>query len=524
MARKNKKKPKKKNKTTAKTARKRQVTAPGWRSLDNSARKAYRFRHVVRFTIEFDTPLHVGSGKEGEGGMTDAGIVTDANGLAAVPGDSLGGALREAFTRCAPREVDNIFGFQERQDGLGSRLTISWGAVHNCQDIPVTGIIDRRQLLLDEVLRSALMPEVREHVRISSRGAADRKQRGLFSEDCLAAGHRFSFELELVSRKDEELNILHTLTALVDSPAFRLGGRTRRGFGACRVIRRKAAAFDLSQKTDYEVYCNHSANLAEQASDLQEFILPDHGPTGLLEIPLRVSPRSYWLFGGGEDIEEAPGDADIAQFRVSKISWENNTGRLERNILVVPGSGVKGPLAHRTAFHYNRLTGVYADNVARGCENSETGFTAASLRLNRHCGECNPAVQELFGFAKDNTAAVTGRRGRVLIDDLFFAAGEEPRPQLIHHAPLGRFSGAPVNLFSERPFWQGDWPTLTIRVIQPETIDPLCRQAFVLALKDLAEGKLQVGAGAGRGLGFCRIDNFPEDILNQWPDQGENHV
>ena len=187
--------------------------------------------------------------------------------------------------------------------------------------------------------------------------------------------------------------------------------------------------------------------------------------------------------------------------------------------ILLPAAAVKGALAHRTAFHYNRLLDCFADCLLTPPPApDESGFAAADEKIGEIAGGNNLAVRQIYGFAKQNSgaaaAAGTGRPGRLLIDDLYLSV--EPPGKLVYHAPLGRFSGGTLNLFTERPFWRGDEITFRFSLVDPENIkqegwtvtlpdgrvvDPV-RHALVCALEDLAEKRLPLGSGSGRGEGY----------------------
>jgi len=490
-------------------------------------------RYVFRGTIEFTTPFLIGAGREDD--VADLTFVSDSNGLPALPGTSLTGVLRALYTETyGDAEAAELFGFQKRDEGAGSRLVVSWGCLCDSENRPVEGIVDAARLA-DPVLREAREAHVRDHVRITHRGAADAAGYGKFDERALSAGHRFVFELELGGTEGDRSR-WEKLLALLTAPGFRLGGRTRRGFGAFRFVACAARVFDLREH--FEEYAKHPVSLAEPSPVLASMDLPESAGGKFLEVELRLRPRGYWMFGGGVDVK---GEADMAPLRVSRIVWKKDKGgergSVQKNVLLLPASSIKGALAHRTAFHYNALKGRFADG------SGETDLAAL-------CGEANPAVRALFGACKgskdrdgengkdkaEGNAAMSrktrggepedlGRRGRVLLDDLYLEPKAEPASLLVHHVGLDRFTGGARDqvLFSERPFWrireeaksspmaqrtpeQHSLPALHIRILDPEEIEkeaPGALHAFRRALDDLVEGRLQLGAGSGRGMGYC---------------------
>lgn len=446
-------------------------------------------RYLARVSIEFETPFIVGGGSDAI--YFDDVFVSDANGLPALPGSSLAGILRHAWVDAGYDDGKTLFGFQNGTDGQGSRLSVSWGCLHDSSNRPVEGIImERAELDRDPVLREARMLTARDHVRINHTGAA--ASGGKFDERSVSAGHRFTFELMLEGNKGDRGNWDHLL-GLLRSPAIRIGGKTRRGYGQFRVIRLEQECFDLSDAVQFRCFGTLPVDLAVKSQLRQEDPQDAAPANGAVSATLALKPEAFWMIGGGFD-----GDVDLAPLKANRIVWENGSGRVDANRAIVPGSAVKGALSHRVAFHYNRLTDVFAD---------------AGADPAKHTGENNRAVGELFGCVKNDGG---GQRGRVIISDLFVAKPGEQK--ILNHVSIDRFTGGARvlegALFDEKPFYQGDGFTLTVTVAESGKIsDKKIREAFDCALRDLAEGRLAIGAGAGRGNGFFRGE------LN-WNDAG----
>lgn len=448
-------------------------------------------RFLARVTIQFDTAFIIGSGQNDL--FYDDVFVADANGLPALPGSSLAGILRHAWEDAGYGSADHLFGFQHGSDGHGSRLSVSWGCIHNQNNRPVEGIIlDRQSLIADPVLSEALMTTARDHVRIDHKGTTAKG--GKFDERSVSAGHRFTFELLLEGNQTDQAE-WHRLLALLNSDTIRIGGKTRRGYGQFSVIKLQAAVFDITTPDGFAAFANHPVALAQQSG------LPDllaELPTSSLNsavATLRLQPEAFWMIGGGFDTE-----VDMAPLTANRIVWRGDTGDVEKQEkAILTGSAIKGALSHRVAFHYNRLTAVFAGK---------------DVDPQQHTGTQNKAVAALFGSEKNNTA---GQRGRVIISDLFV---EQPGPQkVLNHVSIDRFTGGARTLegalFDEKPYYRGAPFTLTIAVTETDTItEPAIRQALQAALEDLAGGRLALGAGAGRGNGY-----FKGDII--WNGPGE---
>lgn len=447
-------------------------------------------RYVSRIVIEFTTPFHIGAGWEGE--ISDAEVAVDVNGLPALPGTSIAGALRALFeSEKGLDAAENIFGYQKKDKGRGSRLRVSWGALHDSNDKPVEGLLDESEISDDTVLMNAKRPTLRDHVLINHKGVSDAEKHGKFDELAVCAGHRFTFELELIGNQEDK-KTWEELTSMISRAEMRLGGKTRRGFGSFKVVRMDAKAFDLgNQGTDFEAYLDHPVSLRQDTSSLEPKTFNENRDASVYA-ELKLVPRGYWMFGGGDDLEM--GEADMAPVRDSKIVWNDLGGEVMEDLLYLPGSSIKGALSHRTAFHYNLINGIFADKIKPG-------------EFDKHTGYKNQAVSELFGYPKgdDENSKEDGKRGIIMIDDVFLNKSDPPS-QRLHHVSINRFTGGAMDgaLFSERPLWKGDPVTIRITVDSEngKKVEKDSRQALKKAIHDLADGKLQLGGGSGRGHGY----------------------
>jgi CRISPR/Cas system CSM-associated protein Csm3 (group 7 of RAMP superfamily) len=454
----------------------------------------YPLRYLARVVIEFETPFIIGAGSDDL--FFDDVFAADANGLPALPGSSLAGILRHGWADAGYGDGNDLFGFQKDGEGRGSRLSVSWGCIHDRLNSPVEGIVtDIAKLAADEVLAESRLMSARDHVCIGHKGAAAGP--GKFDERSVSAGHRFSFELELTGKGSDRDDWLRLMT-LLQSESIVIGGKTRRGYGQFRVVSLREGCFDLSEKGGFDAYSALPVSLAE-ACTLPEIAAAELPQLASVAARLSLQPEAFWMIGGGYDAE-----VDMAPLRANRIVWRQGSGSVERDRVVVPGSALKGALAHRVAFHYNRLTGRFA---------------AAGVDPEAHTGVNNKAVSQLFGFCKGSLgAAPEGRRGRVIIGDLFV---DEPGEQkVLNHVSLDRFTGGARTLegalFDEKPFYRGPGFSVTVQLTEADRIEgPQVRLALDAALRDLAEGRLAIGAGSGRGNGYFRAEQGV-----QWNEAG----
>jgi CRISPR/Cas system CSM-associated protein Csm3 (group 7 of RAMP superfamily) len=450
--------------------------------------------NIARVTIEFETPFHIGTGDEGD--VSDAAVVCDVNGLPSLPGTSLAGVMRASFSeRFGPESDKKLFGYQEKKEGEGSKMTISWGCIHDCHDIPVEGLVDGKRLN-DPVLANACNPTLRDHVRINHLGASSSEEHGKFDELAVCKGHRFTFEC-MMQGIDEDQELWNQFVDLLSDRSLRIGGKTRRGFGAFQVIRLQTRVFNLSKTDDFKAFTMYPARLDVRAEGLINNDCESEILGGALTRTIVLKPLEYWMFGGGEDVSDDGFEADMAPVRDRAVNWKSLPATIEDNLVVLPGSSIKGALVHRVAYHYNRLTGFYGD------EKTPEEFAERTKR--------NPGIEQVFGFAKEGKGNESkGLRGRILIDDIYIDT--KPESQVVHHVSIDRFTGGARTLtgglFSERPFWQGPDIPVTIRVTGSKHIDEDAMNALNEAISDLCESRLALGGGTGRGLGFfTKVDD-----------------
>ena len=436
--------------------------------------------YIARIVIETSTPLSISA--ERGNGIFDTLLVRDANELPTIPGSSFAGVLRSLYQTSYGKELtQELFGYSDKKDSEQiSFVQTSWGCIHNSQNQPIEGLEKNPdKLKQDNILADALqtIPVVRNHVRLNHKGTT--KDQGKFDRTSLRKGHRFTIELSLWSDNPQDKR-WDNLLALLNRPDFRLGGATRRGLGALKIIRILERQFNLKNPKDFAEY--NSNNFSLELGNTKGFTqkkLPKNKQ--FPQAKLSITPQNGYRFGQGT---EAFGvnEADLLPISEKIIEWEKNQGKLsEKRRLVIPASAVKGALSHRIAFHYNALTKYFADTISEE-------------ELQNYDKERNEAVKGIFGFLKDNK---NGQRGHLLLDDLYV---ENPIKALkVQHNSLDRFTGAAREhmLFNEEIITQNTPLKLTITLTN--SFEPKVRQALAMTLDDLIKGRLALGGGSGRG-------------------------
>lgn len=376
----------------------------------------------------------------------------------------------------------------------------------------------RTDLLLAAAYATRDDPRFRDRVRLTHRGVAAKAAK--FDRGLLQAGHRFSGELRLWSGSKEAPE-WQTLLGLLNDPRLRLGGATRAGMGDMRLVGLHAENFDLRKKGDSAAFCHLGPGLAEQTG-LQQIKINELPKSPHVQtLSIKLTPRDFWRIGQGNhplgSYDKAP---DLLPKLEPVVRWENGRAAVDTRLALVPGSSVKGALAHRTAFHWNAMTGSYVDDMAQQ--------EITDWDKSKHC----EGVRQLFGYAKDRRIGQgvgcedTGRAGHLFIDDIHVQIPVDQvqaHLQAMIHNSLDRFTGGVRNrmLFTEELIYKRPIK-LTITLLPGvETADTQARSAFARALRDLCDGHLALGAGATKGHGSftgAPADKATRDWLEE---QGE---
>lgn len=454
--------------------------------------------HIVRVTIEAISPLSCASGQGEEG---DIALVRDANGLPMIPGATLQGLLK----RFCPADLrDDLFGKECGRETVPARLIFSNALVHDSRNLPSSGDPDFADPLLKRLLAES--PHKREHVRLDHRHGAAKG--GKFDRAAVPAGTRFSLEVLMRGAESERSKLASAISGLVH-PLFRIGGSGRKGYGRIAIEGNVSWAF-------------FGADRAESFRTMRSKALSDKlGMTGLelaavadvLTISLKLIPVQPWRTGQGLashgattgkrpaafPTADARGKAvDLIPLREPRIEWMGrgegrwlDPSQAEKTQYVLPASGIRGPLLHRTIYHWNRINGIWAEDVE--------GIAAAWRRARS-------ALNALFGFVAEDEDGEAAGVSPLFVDDV---ALEVTEVMASDHIRIDRFTGGVVQgaLYAQELVHTPSISvSMTLDVNRAGPLDVKLHDAFVSALRDLAEGRLALGA---KSLGFCSMAEEP---------------
>lgn len=461
----------------------------------------YTYRHIARVVIEAVTPIAVGTGDKDF--ITDAPVITDVNGLPYIPGTSIAGVIRHAV---GEQEAKKFFGFNDRNksaNSRGSEIIFTDAVMIGHDGKAVEGLMTDKST--DKFYQGFKSMPIRQHNRIGHKGVVE--DAGKFDGQVCYKGARFCFEIEKVSEKDKDSDFETTINKLY-SNELRLGSDTRSGLGEVNVVSCKTVILNLLDAEDLDVYINKSSSLREdkfwEKIDDAKAI---ESKTNWEKYQLNLTPDDFFLFGSGFGSD----DADMTPVRESVITWSSNgTPKFEDKYTLIPASSVKGALSHRVAFHYNKLTGIFAEELK-------------DEDIKNHVGDKNLAVRALFGRAGEKEGEQ--EIGSVISSDVL-QYSTLMKPKILNHVAIDRFTGGAIDgaLFQEEVLYGKDAPFSLTFYLDKDRIDSKLEainskdkketiiKAFELGLNDICTGMLPLGGGVNRGHGSFNGEIIKDNI------------
>jgi len=400
-------------------------------------------RYVAHVTIEAQTPLKVGCNASDF--LQDSPIQKDWNGLPMILGTSLAGVLRKDFNSS---KVKDIFGEEN-----GSKVIISNAllCINNQNEVCESLLFKKTSFLklFDNL-------PIREHTVITAKGVSDNK----FDEEVLYKGSRLKFSIEL---KESDESTFNAILELLSNSYFRIGGGSTKGFGKVNVVEIKTDSFNMQSYEKYSSSLNHKLrnNYELKYTDSKNHI----------KYILNITPEDFFIFGSGF----GDSDADTTPVYEKVVDYKNAT--LSDEQILIPASSIKGALAHRTTFHFNKINKLYIGN-----------------------NEAEDSIKEIFGEAKNSKKDIKGSRGRVIFSDCYQVTRDETK--IFNHVGIDCFTGGAMDgaLFNEKTIAQKDAYTIEILLDVDVKGDEL--QAFEKALKEVTTGMLPLGGMTTKGHGI----------------------
>lgn len=437
-----------------------------------------RYRYTARITVEAETPVAVGSGA---GNIeTDAAVVKDINGMPYIPATSIAGVLRHAINGI--ENVDSFLGCQKGEEGEGSKVVFTDAVMVGKDGKPLDGV--QKLDYADNFYACFQNLPIRQHVKMDGNGTA--KDGGKFDNEVVYKGTRFVFEMEMVADSQSDGEKFRDFLSLLYAKTFRIGSGTRCGYGKLGIVECKTAWLDLCNAGDLKKYLCKSSDLAKEwggfsaAQNLNEV----SDCSDWTEYVLTLTPVDFFMFGSGLGDEQA----DAIPVSEKVITWKDGKPEFSQEQILIPATSVKGALAHRTAYHYNKIKGFYADD-----DRAKTG-------------DENPAVAAVFGVSGNGKDSSEMKRGNIIVSDVMKGnINAENKQKVLYHVKIDYFTGGTVDgaLFQEKSVYgKGDEYKTELLVKNSAIEDNDVREAFEQSLKDICTGLLPLGGTVNRGNGM----------------------
>ena len=453
----------------------------------NIRKSKYPYRCLARMIVEAATPLAIGSGDESI--LTDRLVVRDINGLPFLPGTSIAGVMRHSLAEEDPALTEKIFGFQKKQKTQGSVLTISEGKIMASDGVTVVDGILSEPLPATSYYNLLQEGIVRQHARIGHKGAT--VKHGKFDEEVVPKGARFCFEVEMLASDGQEIDSFKHIMEMLGYADFRLGGGTRNGFGQIQIVNARIAIVDLRKEDERNAYLTKSSDLNESSRwSMWKDISIESRSERYDTYTLSLQPLDFFHFGSGM----GDGESDAAPLKEQFIDWtDDQKASVKQTYKILPASSLKGVLSHRTAYHYNKLKGIFANDN------------------NDAIASDNQAVRNLFGCSGEGNDEKR-QRGKVLFSDLIQYENLTTKP--FNHVAISQFTGGALQgkLYNENTI-VGRELKFEISILVPkEGLDKVAVESFEKAMRDVCESRLPLGGMTNRGHGLFKGVLMKNDV------------
>jgi CRISPR/Cas system CSM-associated protein Csm3 (group 7 of RAMP superfamily) len=440
--------------------------------------------YLTRILIETTAPLAINSGGRETG--FDSQLARDANQLPYIPASSLAGVWRHLVHSCLGADASKRWFGCVDDNGESSRLFVQDGLLLDSQGHIVQGLVEAERIAADPLLQrlQQTRPHHRERVRINDRGVAS--DMGKFDQIILPTGIRFCIDIRWKSDdvSESDRQEWQQLLSYFAHPAFALGSSTRNGLGRFKIIADEQNILTLTNNPSAGATLRKFVKRETLPTKVSS-IANDHRPFARLELTALDS----WRCGQGSRPLGDKTDQHTDSFTYSEPTVRWHKGKAHWNDqpqAILCGSGIKGILAHRLAYHYRRRNGAYAEIMA---EASHQEWESRPQELG-----------QLLGTSREKNGAGTSEQevaGQLFVDDAVIVCD---KTLIRTHNSIDRFTGGVRQgaLFSEELLWQPKI-ALTLRLASNATISQSLADALADTLEDLKLGLLPLGAGSGRG-------------------------
>ncbi len=481
----------------------------------------FPYRYVARIVVEAETPLAVGS--DSLKYDLDKPVEKDFNDLPFIPGTAIAGYLRKKVAD----NIDALFGDKPeeyKEQPTGSNIIVSDAFLMDSKG----KVHQQPEIINDDFLNRYFKLPVRQHTAINEYGAA--KEHSKFDTEIVYKGSRFKFEIELQLAKKKDDDWKEILNTFFRND-FYLGSGEYNNFGELKVFEIKQRRFNLNE--DLDAYLKHDVNLNEIGVGFQDYKQENTEVTQpYQENEIKFSGKnSFFHFGAGYGdtlVDNVNYTEDVAE------GWDAGGPKFEE-YYVIPGTSIKGALAHRVAFHYNKEKGntveelipKFKEKINEICnddalKNLTLAETEEELKKQKaelekrlkniqiikanptavfenYLGENNEAVKTLFGTAKqsEKEKEPSGQSGQIIFKDIYLKK-KDFKEHIFYHNKIDRYTGGTIEtaLFSEKVL------IIDERDLCYKYKDGINLEFLNKAIDDLKNGMLPLGGLVNKGHGI----------------------
>ena len=373
---------------------------------------------LTRVALETTSPLAIYSGDRETLGQN--AIARDWNGLPFIPATAIAGVWSHTVQDIC-QKLNNIkfmhwFGHDgcaKEETRWASRIIVTDGLLLNKnsrlpgdlieleeqEDLAPTEkheqlrmLTDPKKLTTDPVYKLASINQSGRYERTCCRLNEKKANHNaaLFTAKTLPKGLRFAFDVKFELDSQKDLEQYQDVLKVIGSRSFALGSKTANGQGAFKIIGVQLEMIPLE---------NYAKNPEEAAKKIRSFtlsrevkitasnetpVIASEDQTGLRCWNFRLSSESSMRIGSGHDFEnftdskegkayqhlkplseaEKDNDKNVQTcFTDARLIWEKENFVREIQEFIIPGSTIKGALAHRTMYHFLRRKGWFADTT-----------------------------------------------------------------------------------------------------------------------------------------------------------------
>lgn len=421
------------------------------------------------------SPLLIGSGVQREGSDVDTQILRDKNGRPFIPGTSVAGVLRAAFSQeNAFPEMEALF-FGGKVEKLGAEVQ----SAVDIDDIELdkTEIVQRDGVCIDDV-----------------RGVAEDKKK--YDYELVERGAEGDFRAEITLRGYHKEVLGDDLPAVVRKLAkgvaagFRLGAMTAKGFGRVQVDGLAMDRYDFGKSDDAFAWLSEPRG---KAADHDDEVKAEANDRPLTENNLIID-ADFALVGS-----LLVKDADVPPDKQKGDSPIHAVMKESRNAYLIPGPSVKGALRHHAGLILKRL-----------------GFQEPRNFLNGLMGLDDEALKAASKRKDEETL----RQSRFFVDEIYIAQDKVKRFAQTRNR-IDRFTGGTIGgaLFTTEAVWgKGGKPMhIHFEIRGAEAADV---GLAMLLLKDLSLGRVPLGGEKSIGRGV--LEGIHAEIWYK-PKREEDH-